>query len=153
MANIRLSRPGEGDRIVAIWRAAVDATHDFLSIEDRMTIDAEARAYLLSGPLWVATGPGDRPLAFMGLSEARLDALFVDPPHRGKGLGRALVSFAASRHPLLDTEVNAQNRQAVGFYRKLGFIETGRSVTDDQGRAYPLVRMRLDVSAREDQAS
>jgi putative acetyltransferase len=147
MFDVRPNRPDEGQRIVSIWRAAVAATHEFLSPEDRKAIDAEAQAYLLSAALWVAADPHDQPVAFMGLSVARLEALFVDPQHRGKGIGRILVAFATSVHPVLDTEVNAQNEQALGFYRHLGFVETGYSPLDDQGRAYPLIRMRLLVHA------
>ena len=147
MGGIRPSRPGDRRRIVAIWRAAVNATHDFLSPQDRAAIDVEAGAYLMSASLWVAVDARDRSIGFMALNEGRLDALFVDPDHRGQGVGRSLVSFATARQPVLETAVNAQNRQAVGFYRRLGFVETGRSRTDDQGRAYPLIRMRLDVSA------
>lgn len=33
------SRPDDGERIIGIWREAVDATHHFLSIEDRIAID------------------------------------------------------------------------------------------------------------------
>lgn len=146
MLAIRQSRPDEGERIVSIWRAAVDATHDFLAPEDRAAIDVDARAYCMAAPLWVAVDARGRLIAFMGLSEARLDALFVDPRCRGRGVGRTLVFFASSLHRVLDTEVNAQNGQAVGFYRKLGFIETGSSPVDDQGRPYPLIHMRLDAS-------
>lgn len=81
----------------------------------------------------------------MGLGVERLEALFVDPQHRGKGVGRTLVSYAATLYRVLDTEVNAQNEQALGFYRRLGFTETGYSSTDGQGRSYPLIRMRLLV--------
>jgi putative acetyltransferase len=83
----------------------------------------------------------------MGLDVERLEALFVHPQHRGKGVGRTLVSFAATLHPVLDTEVNAQNEQALGFYRRLGFVEIGYSPLDGQGRAYPLIRMRLLAEA------
>jgi putative acetyltransferase len=31
MFSIRLSRPADGDRVVTIWRDAVDATHHFLA--------------------------------------------------------------------------------------------------------------------------
>jgi putative acetyltransferase len=143
MARIRPSRPGDGEAVVAVWRAAVEATHDFLLAEDRAGIDADARAYLLSTPLWVAVDGDDRPVAFMGLGTGRLDALFVDPGHRGLGVGRALVGLAATLHPDLTTDVNAQNAQAVGFYRRLGFAEQGRSPVDDYGRPYPLIHMRL----------
>jgi putative acetyltransferase len=147
MFEVRPIRPDEGECIVSIWRAAVAATHEFLSPEDRKEIDVEAEAYLLSAALWVAVDPQDQPVAFMGLGAERLEALFVHPQHRGKGVGRTLVSFAATLHPVLDTEVNAQNEQALGFYRHLGFMETGYSPLDDQGRAYPLIRMRLLAEA------
>jgi putative acetyltransferase len=147
--RIRRSRQDEGLRVVAIWRAAVDATHDFLTPLDRVAIDAEAEAYLLSAPHWVAVDTPGALLAFMALGEARLEALFVDPPHHGKGVGRALVSFAAGLHPMLDTEVNAQNTQAVEFYRALGFGEIGSSQKDDQGRSHPLVRMRVGAPEGE----
>jgi len=39
--------------------------------------------------------------------------------------------------------VNEQNLQGVGFYLHMGFVETGRSETDDQGRPYPLLHLRL----------
>lgn len=147
MFAVRPNRPEEGQRIVSIWRAAVAATHDFLSAEDRSAIDPEAQAYLLSTPLWVAAGPQDQPVGFMALEAGRLEALFVDPPYRGKGVGGTLVSFAAALHPVLDTEVNAQNQQALGFYRHLGFVETSYSPLDGQGRPYPLIRMRRVAGA------
>jgi putative acetyltransferase len=147
MFEVRPNRPDEGERIVAIWRAAVDATHEFLSPQDRKEIDVEAQAYLLSATLWVAADAQDQPVAFMGLGVEHLEALFVHPQHRGKGVGRTLVSFAATLHPVLDTEVNAQNEQALGFYRHLGFVETGHSPSDGEGRAYPLVHMRLLAEA------
>lgn len=152
MFAVRPSRPKEGQRIVSIWRAAVATTHDFLPAQDRGAIDAEAQDYLLSTPLWVAVDLQDRPVAFMALGAQRpgaqsVEALFVDPQHRRKGVGRTLVSFAATLHPVLDTEVNAQNGQAVGFYRHLGFVETGYSPSDGQGRPYPLIRMRRVAGA------
>ena len=79
MGGIRPSRPGDRRRIVAIWRAAVNATHDFLSPQDRAAIDVEAGAYLMSASLWVAVDARDRSIGFMALNEGRLDALFVDP--------------------------------------------------------------------------
>ncbi|ADP12586.1 hypothetical protein EJP617_29050 [Erwinia sp. Ejp617] len=44
--------------------------------------------------------------------------------------------------PALTTDVNEQNEQAVGFYKQAGFVITGRSPTDNRGRAYPLLHLR-----------
>jgi putative acetyltransferase len=141
MFTIRRAQAGEGDRIVEIWRAAVDATHDFLSTGDRAAIDAEVCAFLPHAPLWLAVDGKDRPLAFMLLDSGQMEALFVDPAVHGRGIGAALVRHALALHPGLTTDVNEQNGRAVGFYERLGFRRTGRSPCDGQGRPYPLIHL------------
>ncbi len=48
---------------------------------------------------------------------------------------------ALSMAPELTTNVNEQNEQAVGFYKKVGFKVTGRSEVDDLGKPYPLLNL------------
>lgn len=143
MLTIRRSRPEEGERVIEIWRSAVDATHDFLAPEDRLAIDKMVCGFLPQAPLWLAVDKQDYPLAFMLLDEGHMEALFVDPTHRGTGLGAGLVRFALTLHSKLTTDVNEQNAQAVGFYERLGFHRSGRSPVDGQGRPYPLVHLAL----------
>ncbi|WP_093316061.1 acetyltransferase [Sphingomonas jatrophae] len=140
--RLRRSRAADGARILAIWRDAVDATHDFLSGADRIAIEAEVRDFLPAAPLWLAVDAADRPLGFMLLDHAHMEALFIDPAHRGHGIGRLLVAHALALHPGLTTDVNEQNEQALGFYLRLGFVPVGRSATDGQGRPYPLIHLR-----------
>jgi len=125
-----------------IWRNAVDATHDFLEPADRAAIERELAGFLPSAPLWLAVDPGDRATGFMLLDGAHMEALFVDPLHAGRGIARALVDHAIAYCGLLTTDVNEQNVQAVGFYRRLGFEPIGRSESDGQGRPYPLIHLR-----------
>ena len=61
---------------------------------------------------------------------AHMDALFVDPAAHGQGVGRSLVEHAIARHGAITTDVNAQNPGALGFYRAMGFVETGRSALE-----------------------
>ncbi|MRS16635.1 acetyltransferase [Enterobacteriaceae bacterium RIT691] len=143
---IRRSQCHEGEQLVEIWCRAVDATHTFLSASDRAEIEAQVSVFLPEAPLWVATREDDVPLAFMLLSEHHLEALFVDPAARGQGIGKKLIEHALSLIPDLTTEVNEQNDQAVGFYRKMGFVVTGRSETDDHGRPYPLLHLQYQGS-------
>ncbi len=144
MVRIRESRAEDGARIIAIWREAVDVTHDFLTAADRAAIEEEVRAFLPSAPLWLAVDGQDRPLGFMLLDGAQMEALFIDPACRGQGIGRALVDHALTLHLAVTTDVNEQNGQAVGFYEHLGFVATGRSDRDGQGRPYPLIHLRMD---------
>lgn len=141
MISIRHSRPHEGACAVGIWRRAVDATHDFLSREDRLAIDAMVCDFLPKVPLWFAVDANDEPLAFMFIDSGHMEALFVDPTHRGSGIGAALVRHGLSLHPNMTTDVNEQNVQAVGFYEKMGFRRTSRSALDGQGRPYPIIHL------------
>ncbi len=143
MVSIRRSTPGDGARVLEIWRSAVDATHDFLSAQDRADIEAEVAAFLPNADLWLAVDAADNAIGFMLLDGAHMHALFVDPAHRGSGIGSLLVQHALNFQPLLTTDVNEQNAQAVGFYLRLGFQSIGRSETDGRGRAYPLIHLRI----------
>jgi len=138
---IRPSRPHESERAVEIWRCAVDATHDFLSREDRLAIDELVCSFLPQAPLWYAVDADDYPLAFMLIDNGHVEALFVDPAYRGTGIGAALVRHGLTLHPRMTTDVNEQNGQAVGFYERMGFRRTGRSPLDGQGRPYPLIQL------------
>jgi len=141
MTFIRRSLTADADRVVQIWRDAVDATHDFLTPEDRGAIDDLICGLLPSAPLWVVADREDRALAFMLIVDGHLEALFVDPAHHGAGIGSALVRHGLARHPAMTVDVNEQNGKAVGFYEKLGFRHVGRSALDGQGRPYPLLHL------------
>ena len=139
--KIRRSRHEEGKQLIAIWCRSVDATHDFLSGAYRAELEDLVSAFLPEAPLWVAVTEKDEPVAFMLLTGEHMDALFVDPAVRGCGVGKLLIKHALSLAPRLTTNVNEQNEQAVGFYKKMGFKVTGRSETDDLGKPYPLLNL------------
>ena len=140
--SIRRSRPEEGERLVSLWCRSVDATHDFLSKGYRAELEEQVSSFLPVAPLWVAANEQDEPVGFMLLTEGHMDALFIDPVARGSGVGKRLIEHALALAPDLTTDVNEQNKQAVGFYLKLGFVVTGRSENDDAGKPYPLLHLR-----------
>lgn len=140
--SIRPARAADGDRMIAIWRRAVDATHDFLDPADRAAIDAEVSAFLPQAPAWLAVDATGQPVGFMLVNDAHMDALFIDPAWHGKGVGRALVEHGLSLHPSMTTDVNEQNDGAAAFYQRMGFAPVARSDRDGQGRPYPLIHLR-----------
>ncbi|WP_175947471.1 acetyltransferase [Burkholderia pyrrocinia] len=142
MIKIRKSTEADGTRVLDIWRSAVDATHHFLSDDDRRAIESEVVAFLPGAPLDLAVDDDERAIGFMLLDGSHMEALFVDPAHHGAGVGRLLVEEAIRRHPNLSTDVNEQNEAAAGFYERLGFERCGRSALDGQGRPYPLIHLR-----------
>lgn len=129
--------------MVEIWRGAVEATHDFLSAEDIDYYQRRlAEEYLALVDVTVAA-VADTPVGFSGIAEGKLEMLFIGQAHRGCGVGSALLHDAIARNPGLLVDVNEQNPQAVGFYQHHGFLTLGRSETDAEGRAFPILHLGL----------
>lgn len=62
---------------------------------------------------------------------AWLDEVYVDPAHRGRGLGRRLVEEAlaharAEGRPAVDLEVDADHAAIADLYRRMGFVRLPR---------------------------
>jgi len=136
-----MSRPDDAERVMQIWRDAVDATHDFLSAPDRAAIEDEVTSFLPVVPLWLAVDDSDHALGFMFLDDAHVEALFVDPACHRHGIGSRLLRHGQGQHRPLCVDVNEANTQAREFYRRHGFVEVGRSDRDSQGRAYPILHL------------
>lgn len=141
--RLRPSRSEDIDGMYEVWHASVLATHDFLSQSDLAEICVLVRRdYLPNYSFTVAVDDDDRVIGFMRVADGEIDSLFIAPAFRAHGLGRTLVAEAASQSMALEVEVNAQNLQATGFYKALGFRVVSSSAVDDHGRPYPLLRMR-----------
>ena len=70
--------------------------------------------------------------------------LFLDPDYFGQGLGKILMNYAINELSVDKVDVNEQNINAVNFYQRLGFKTYERTDKDDQGKDYPLLRMKLN---------
>lgn len=141
MIRIRRSTPADVPALIQVWRRAVDATHNFLTPEDRLAIDAQVCEYLPNGDFLIAEEDGTV-AGFLGGSGRHIDAIFIDPQWHGRGIGTMLIDrFAGSSGEPLRVEVNEQNGGARQFYERRGFKVVGRSPLDDQGRPYPLLHM------------
>lgn len=132
------------DELTGVWRASVEATHDFLSAQDVNRIAGyvpEAIRSVLS--LVTARDDDGRALGFAGADDGKLEMLFIDPAYRSKGVGTMLLDFAIRELGITRVDVNEQNAQARGFYEHEGFEVIGRSETDEQGEPFPILHMRL----------
>jgi putative acetyltransferase len=144
--TFRASRPSDADQIYAVWHASVTATHDFLTEADfRNICESERRDYLPANLATVAVVVDDRVIGFMEHTSAEITSLFIGPAFQARGLGRAFMRLANSWSSSLDVTVNAQNAQAVGFYEAMGFVAFASAPLDEDGRPYPILRMRGSV--------
>src|SRR5690606_11154405 len=118
-----------------------DATHAFLMPEDRAEIDVMVAAWLPTVELWLVED-GERAVGFLVMDGEMIDALFVDPAVHGRGYGTALLDHALKLSPHATVDASEQASNALAFYEARGFIRTGRSETDPQGRPYPLIHLK-----------
>ena len=130
------------DRLVNVWERSVRVTHAFLSKEEIAGIKPFVPQALMSVETLVVAKRDGSPVGFMGVQDGRLEMLFLDPEARGRGLGRALLTYGIEQLGVNELTVNEQNPQAVGFYEHLGFKTYRRAALDEEGRPYPLLYMR-----------
>lgn len=141
---IRQASAADYPQLLDIWLRSVRATHHFLQESDIDALLPQLRdIYLPVVDVWVAVDVKDNPLGFIGLNQSHVEMLFIDPDLRGQGMGRALLNHVRSSRSTMSVDVNEQNPQAVGFYLHYGFVQTGRSPLDGEGRPFPLLHMNL----------
>lgn len=145
MITIEVGKPTQFLILLKVWESSVRATHLFLHEQDIQELRSMLlTAYLPNLNIMVARLCSNGSIVgFTGVSENRIEMLFVDAEQRGNGIGKLLLQHAIDVQGADELDVNEQNPQAVIFYKKKGFIITGRSELDGQGRAYPLLHMKL----------
>ena len=132
------------DQLLEVWERSVRATHLFLSAGEIAEIKPYVPQALREIPHLVVAWRADGvPAGFLGVDGRKLEMLFLAPEERGKGLGRKLVQYGMERFGIREVTVNEQNPQARGFYERMGFCVCQRSELDEQGRPYPILKMRL----------
>lgn len=140
--KVRRGTAADVPRALEIWRAAVDATHRFLTPEDRAEIDVMVAGWLPTVELWLVDGDAGRPVGFLVMDGEMIDAMFVDPSVHGQGYGTALLNYALTLSPHATVDASEQASNALAFYEARGFVRTGRSETDPGGRPYPLIHLK-----------
>ena len=129
------------DALLDIWERSVRATHLFLSDAEVRSIKAHM-PQALKGVKHLIVAEAEKPAAFMGTQNGRLEMLFVVPEERGKGIGKQLLQYGIQNYGVAELTVNEQNPQAAGFYAHMGFETYQRTDLDEEGDPYPLLYMK-----------
>ncbi len=131
--------------IMDVWESSVKATHHFLKEDDflfyKKIIPTD---FLPKLEIYILEDNGLK--AFIAVNESHLEMLFVKDDARGKGYGRKLIEYALHYLGVVQVDVNEQNEQAIGFYRKMGFEIRSMSATDGMGKDYPILHMCRTIS-------
>ena len=131
------------DEIARVWEASVRATHHFLPEDYLQEIKALLPVIFPAVRIYIFQGAKDEIHGFLGVSERKIEMLFIRPDRMAKGIGRLMTEFAIKKLNADKVDVNEQNEQAVGFYQRMGFVIEGRTDKDGMGRPYPLLQMKL----------
>lgn len=60
-----------------------------------------------------------------------LGHLFVDVDSQGIGIGRKLIEYTKDKYDKLTLAVYKENKKAVGFYKKVGFVVKDECVNEE----------------------
>lgn len=130
--------------LVGLWDKSVRASHHFLAEGDIRHLTPFVGEAIRGVETLLVMYQGNRPLAFMGVENRKIEILFVAPDCFGNGFGKQLVRIAMEQYGVCYVDVNEQNPQAEGFYRHLGFRTFERTETDGQGNPFPILKMKLE---------
>lgn len=130
--------------LVGLWDKSVRASHHFLAEVDIRHLTPFVGEAIRGVETLLVMYRGNRPLAFMGVENRKIEMLFVAPGCFGNGFGKQLVRIAIEQYGVCYVDVNEQNPQAEGFYRHLGFRTFERTETDEQGNPFPILKMKLE---------
>ena len=141
---IHTPKQSDYPELTRVWEASVRATHDFLPDSYIELLKNLVLTRYLDAVMLVCTKDSRQRISgFAGVAAGKIEMLFIDPAHRGQGLGKQLLRYAMEHLNACELDVNEQNPQALGFYCKQGFEVIGRSEVDGMGQPYPLLHMRL----------
>lgn len=143
--TIDLIKKNEYTEVVEVWEASIRATHDFLAEEDIQYFKPLIlNTYLDAVELRCARNEDGKILGFLGVADQNLEMLFIHPDDRGKKIGKALLKYSIEKMNIIKVDVNEQNEQAIGFYKKFGFEVSSRSELDSSGKPYPILHLNLE---------
>lgn len=128
------------NEIMEVWEASVRATHHFLKEEDILFYKQLIPSFLPKVNLFVLLEEG-KIQGFIGINEGMVDMLFISPESRGKGWGKKMMEWADANYTINKVDVNEQNEQAFGFYKRMGFVQVGRSEKDGFEKEYPILHL------------
>jgi putative acetyltransferase len=128
--------------LLAVWESSVRATHLFLREGDVEHLRPFVEQGLLEAPLLFLAVEKETPCAFLCMDGDSVEMLFVAAEARGRGIGSTLMRQALALGARR-VDVNEQNPQALGFYRRFGFEVVSRDAVDGLGLPYPILHCAL----------
>jgi putative acetyltransferase len=142
-AQVSAATQADYPDIIHVWELSVRATHHFLPEDYLQRIKGLLPTILPHVMLFVTREAQGTVNGFMGVSDDKIEMLFVHPDFTGKGLGKLLTGYAIEVLGRRKVDVNEENEAATRFYQKMGFVQIGRTETDGLGKPHPILQLEL----------
>ncbi|MBP6628720.1 MAG: GNAT family N-acetyltransferase [Kofleriaceae bacterium] len=149
--TIRAAAPADGPAMLAVHQDAVavlcaraySAAQLAGWFAGRTT--AMYRTGIAAGWTWVALGAAGEVVGFVELDDHKIGKLFVHSTQAGRGVGPALLDHALAQLAAAgaDRVTLRSTLNAVGFYRRHGFVERARAAFVS-GSAPPLEVVEME---------
>ena len=131
------------NNLIKIWENSVKSTNKFLNDKEILKIKQYVPTALKNVKNLVIAEINDKPVAFLGVENQKIEMLFVLTENQHQGIEICLINYAIKNFSANEVTVNEQNSQAFKFYLHLGFKTYKRTTFDEQGNPYPLLYMKL----------
>lgn len=141
MCIVRQYKPSDLKGVLSSWENASTIAHPFLTEEFQAQVRKDIPAlYLPNADTWVAEA-GHQVVGFIALIGNEVGAIFVQPEHHGKKIGKMLMDKAQEIHGDLEVEVFEKNSVGRGFYAKYGFESIEEKIHEPTGE--PVLRLKF----------
>jgi len=138
---ITLATYKDHSAIIELWENSVRATHHFITEDYLQEIKSLLPGILSNVKIYVWL-EADGIKGFAGVTEQKMEMLFIHPSHFGQGLGRQLSMFCIHSLSVVEVDVNDENKAAIEFYIKLGYQLVGRDEFDSTGKPHPILHLK-----------
>ena len=145
MYKLDTPQKNEYPALLDVRESSVRATHHFLKRDDIEIFKKiiQEKDVFNHVNLTCARDIDNSILGIMGVSQDKLEMLFIDARFIGQGIGKLLLRHAITNLNIAKVDVNEQNEQALKFYEHFGFKVTSRSELDETGKPYPILHMQI----------
>jgi GNAT superfamily N-acetyltransferase len=130
--TLRTAKAGDIADVASIFARSRAAALPFLPVLHGPDEDiAFFGGYLTSGLITLLEEGGAK-LGFLVESPGWIEHLYLEPNHRGRGLGKLLIEAAKSRQDRLLLWCFRDNLAARAFYAREGFLKIGQTDGDNE---------------------
>jgi putative acetyltransferase len=142
--SLRRYAAADEDAVIELWRRTWQAAYPHIDFAARLSWwRTRWRGEIVPSAEIVLAVAAGRVIGFVTVDRQTryLDQIVVAPEHWGSGSAALLIAEAKSVSPSgLDLDVNVDNRRAIRFYEKQGFVISGAGTNPISGK--PVHRMR-----------